>query len=475
MNAVELGSVPAAEGIEQIGEAFTMLAEESLKVGDVVDAGILQMIRRARELGQEIPEIAEFVQAELQKAAEGLGKIGGIQILTAEDAAAQATIVTATFFATMAEQGLLAAADALRPAWEALKESLKSAGMDAAIPGMDRLMQIASEDAFRPLLEGVEGLNQALTGLSNAGYMTTDAFAAFQQQGISAFEQLKAAGLTEQEALLQMAPMLQNLQEAAAAYGMSLDPATQALIDQAEASGIAFKTEPMQQMVDVMKLVAEALGVSKEKLDEIGGSAATAGEAVQGALGGAAESVVGSVESMASAAGEALGMVGGAGEDAAKVAEDKMRESMAEIAAASVAATTSMEQDFIDAAKEAAAALGTIPRSLDIDVNTHYREFGKRGGKGSGGGPDRSAQSGMHELLSRDMTIAAHRGEMVHIDKPERMPVSSGAAAVNVTGTNLEFHVHGVQNPGQFEQWIESNASDIVGKIFRKAGRMGVG
>jgi hypothetical protein len=110
--------------------------------------------------------------------------------------------------------------------------------------------------------------------------------------------------------------MLQNLQEAAAAYGMSLDPATQSLIDQAEAAGIAFKTEPMQQMVDVMKLVAEALGVSRERLDEIGGSAATAGQAMDDSFQGAAESIGGSAESMQMAFGEAFEELGATAEDA---------------------------------------------------------------------------------------------------------------------------------------------------------------
>jgi TP901 family phage tail tape measure protein len=420
MNAVALGAIPAAEGIAEIGKSFTVLLEESLKTGEIVDASLLQIMARAKELGQEIPEITAFIAESLSEAAEGLGKIGGIEIITPEDAAAQATIVTATFFATMAEQGLLAAADAMRPAWEAMKESLAEAGMDVAIPGMDRLMEIASEDKFRPLLEGVEGLNQALTGLSNSGYMTADAFSAFQQQAGSAFDQLTAAGLSQEEALLQIAPMLQNMQDAARAYGFELDADTQALVEQAEASGIAFKTDPMEMMVDVLGEIALALGVTKEKLGEITGEGKDAGDAVKDSFDTATDAVVEAGSSMEEAMDTAFVAVSDVAKDTAATLEDSLIKSAddAAIALLEMQVDAALETD-IGKLSKALDAVGTSARNAGRDIE------GMPGPSGGGGGRGVHAQHGFYSpSLPYDLTIRAHRGEEVRVT-----PVAAAPAA----------------------------------------------
>jgi hypothetical protein len=103
-------------------------------------------------------------------------------------------------------------------------------------------------------------------------------FNAIQQQGQSAYEQLLAAGLTETEALQQMAPLLQNMIDASNQYGHALDPATAALIEQAEAAGIAFQSDPLYVMAEALVLVATLLGATEEQLAGLGDTASQAGD-----------------------------------------------------------------------------------------------------------------------------------------------------------------------------------------------------
>lgn len=287
-NAVEMGVVPAEEGISEIGEVFGQMASEIFEAGKLADSGMLAIIERSRQLGIEVPEITEFITSQLKQAAEGISKIigsfaegedgaegtfGGIQVASLEDAQAQATIFAAGFFATLKEQGLLAAVDAFEPAFGEMKKKFEEFGADVNFGGIQKFFDIAQNPEFRPLLEGLGGLTEAMTGLGNAGFLTRDTFAAMQQQGGAAFEQLQAAGLSVNESLMQMAPFLQEAINASQQFGFALDEDTQKMIEQAEAAGIAFKTDPMMQVVEVLKLIAGELGVLPEKLAGVGTAA----------------------------------------------------------------------------------------------------------------------------------------------------------------------------------------------------------
>jgi hypothetical protein len=125
-----------------------------------------------------------------------------------------------------------------------------------------------------------------MVGLSNAGFLTADTFAAFQRQGAGAFEALKAGGLNTNEALQQMAPFLQSAIDASQNFGVELDENTRSLIAQAEASGIAFEVDPMVQMADTLVVIAELLGATSEQLAGIGSTGAAAADQITTGLGG---------------------------------------------------------------------------------------------------------------------------------------------------------------------------------------------
>lgn len=263
-NAVAMGAVPMAEGLTEIGEAFNLVADAAMKAGSVGDQALVGMIRRARELGLVVPEIEAFVKEALSAAAAGVGAAfgeGGIKIVTPEDARAQATIFSATFWATVSESGLIAAADAMKPAFESMIEQLKGLGIDPTTIFGDVMgaMNLADNELFRGAAEGAQGLKQALEGLANSGYLTADSFAAFGQQAQSAFNQAVAGGANQTQALQAILPLLASMQSAAANYGFTLDAGTQALIDQAEAAGLAFPTDPVTLLTNAIKDLSDAI------------------------------------------------------------------------------------------------------------------------------------------------------------------------------------------------------------------------
>jgi DNA-binding transcriptional MerR regulator len=258
------GSVPAAEGIAQLGESFGLVADAALKAGSVGDKALVGMIKRARELGLAIPEIEEFVKEALGGAAAGVGTAfgeGGIEIVTPEDAKAQAAIFSATFWANVEENGLIAAADAMKPAMDSMVEQLKELGIDpkTILGDVMAQMNLADNEQFRGAAEGAQGLKQTLEGLANSGYLTADSFAAFGQQANAAFEQAKAGGASETQALQAILPLLASMQSAAANYGFTLDANTQSLIEQAKTAGLAFPTDPVSALTDAIHELTEAI------------------------------------------------------------------------------------------------------------------------------------------------------------------------------------------------------------------------
>ncbi len=300
MQGIADGSLPAREGIQEVGKAFGIMASETFEAGKIADASLVQIITNARALGQDIPEIAAFVAQQLGEAAAGIAGIigqeitvdgekmfGGLAAQTAQAANDQATIFAAGFFATVSEVGLVEAVDTFGPAFDEMKKKFAQFGDDVDFGGIGRLFEIASDERFRGILEGVDGLNDAMVGLANSGFLTADVFDAFQRQGTSAFDALVAGGLTTNEALQQMAPFLQSAIDASQNFGVELDDNTRSLIAQAEASGIAFEIDPMVQMADTLVVIAELLGATAEQLAGIGSTGADAGAAVAASFDGA--------------------------------------------------------------------------------------------------------------------------------------------------------------------------------------------
>lgn len=107
---------------------------------------------------------------------------------------------------------------------------------NAAFDELKRWRDLTTENA--PLLEQVGALNDLLVASANLGGLTADSFADLEAQGVSAYEQLTAAGLTQQEAETAMKPLLESIIKLHEERGLAIDAETQKLIDQAQKDGV---------------------------------------------------------------------------------------------------------------------------------------------------------------------------------------------------------------------------------------------
>lgn len=301
-------SVPAKEGIQAMGSAFSQIVSAAMDAGRVGDAAMVAIIKRARELGLQIPEITAHVKEMVQKAVSAIsgitgtkdketGKITkGLNFAALSDhgsalgltgtgvksqAKDQALIFTTVFWSAVKELGLAAAVDSMAPAFDAINEKLTERfGADFAakvLGGVGGLFEAFGEEGpARGALEGADALRGALEGIANAGYLTEDSFTAIQNQGVVAFDQMLAAGVPLESALLGMAPTIQAAVSASEQFGVPLTEDMQKLKEMAEQHGITFRTDPMLAMLDVLKKIAIALGA------DIPDAAAKASDSISG-------------------------------------------------------------------------------------------------------------------------------------------------------------------------------------------------
>ena len=295
MDMVKLGSVPAAQGLAQVGQAFSEVAAAAMKAGSVGDKAMLSIIQRSRELGQNIPEIKEFVSQQLSSSASGVGGMVKSLNITPENAQSQATIFSAAFWATVKEKGIIGAGDAFKESFSQLSGNLEKLGIDpgAMLGGVGGIMELSGNDVFRGAVDGANAAKQAMEGLANSGYLTAEAFNAFGVSAQTAMNQAMEGGATEAQALQSIGPLLGSILSAHRNTGMQIDENTQKLIDQAKEAGVAFPEEPIERMaesmdklVGVVSLLAEKLGVARSELEKIGSMPMPTGGGIGG--GGAA-------------------------------------------------------------------------------------------------------------------------------------------------------------------------------------------
>jgi TP901 family phage tail tape measure protein len=285
-------SIPAKAGLEQMNKLFGQVADEAARAGTVGDKMLVTMIATARAAGDMSQEMQSFVKGKLADAMAGIGGMtgsvdektgkvtGGISLTagtgegamagfspqTVEDnAAAQGTIFSAVFWANVKESGLLDSVDAMAEPFAALQQKMEEAlGPEAAArilgPMADVFNSFKDNEGARGALQGVDALSGALKGLADTGYLTKNSFAAIQQQGVASFQQLVASGVPVATALQAMAPMIQQAISAAEQYGIPLSADMQHMKELAEANGIAFKTDPMLKMVEILEKIAIKLG-----------------------------------------------------------------------------------------------------------------------------------------------------------------------------------------------------------------------
>lgn len=284
MAAIKSGTVPAAEGMKALDESFSKLAEEASKA-KFASLEMFQVMDAARKSGQLTESMKASIKQAVEAMATAMGGTGGLKLVSEESARASASVFALVWSQTVAEKGLVGAAAALKDAFEDLQARLEESGFSEAAAGIFAPIQqqfaLANDEMFAGAADAATSYADVLKNAVNTAMpLTIEQFQSFQQLGQDAFNQAKQAaieqGLTVEQAnsqaLLAVAPLLQQLVQAAAAYGFELDAGTQALIDQAKAQGIAFATSPIDRAANAIErlvtVLEKALGVTGDLAGE---------------------------------------------------------------------------------------------------------------------------------------------------------------------------------------------------------------
>jgi hypothetical protein len=276
---------------EQYG-SLGQLQEQAAKYG--VDLSKAMDTKDAEAMNKQLKEL-EKRQKGLRDAATGISKvIENIKPTTEAGAMAQAGLFSTVFWATVQREGLMAASESLRGAFDTLMEGASEAMQEFLAP-IATQMNLAANEAFAGAAEGAAGLAEAIKGMSDAGIISiqdltnagTVAMDAYNQ-ALGAAHQEGLEGAAAQEAAIRaVGPAIAQIKSAYEAAGIPIDANTQALIDQAQASGMAFATSPMERAAHAMEQVAFALGkafgFAVDLGDAFGGVAGQANRAAQAA------------------------------------------------------------------------------------------------------------------------------------------------------------------------------------------------
>lgn len=327
MQGIADGSIPAKEGLEQVGEMFTRIQTEAEEAGRVGDRALVAILESARATGTMTEEMQGFVDdriamaiAGMEQFAEGLSHMDGEWGSQGKDAS---TIFLATFDATIKEQGLFAALEALGPSFELLRDKFEDEGDLASLAFLGPFARLhdlmsAEDGVFAGAVSQAEGLGDVLVGLADSGYMTEAAFGAIGSQLQAVFTTLSESGATSDEALQAILPTLGDAVSAAEQYGYELDGATQSLVDQAEAAGYSFPEDPMLAMVDLLGQIVVLMG----------GELPAAGERARAALTDSADQAAAEWETSGEAIALAAGEVESGWTDAADAISGSLLDAM---------------------------------------------------------------------------------------------------------------------------------------------------
>jgi len=392
------GSIPAKEGLDELAKSFGAVADEALKAGRVGDRALVGIIKQSRASGVESPEIKAFVSDQLDSAAAGFDKFAALfkkqtqeEIDKLGEKGAEAfkglsdeavkklandtgTIFGAVFNSLVSEKGIVAAVDQMKGSFDVLRKRLTDTlGEDAVnkiLGPFGAAFDTLGNEKLRPIFEGIDGLTQAMKGLANAGFLTTDQFTAMQKATSTLFDEAIAAGADQKTALLSIAPSIQAAISAAEEFGVPLDENTQRLKAQAEANGIAFKTDPQRAMLDVLVSIADVMGakipesVKKMRDATVGGT-----EAMSAASAASAEAINqnigGSLDEQAMKWGE-FGVAG--------------RAAMDEVTAGTLDVAASLSEDLPDAARDALDSLREVQEAAARGINVNVGGGGATGG-----------------------------------------------------------------------------------------------
>jgi hypothetical protein len=315
---IGLGGPVGQAAIKTMDDTLIAFTTDLVKSGGLVDQFFLDMAARAKANGVDLKQVSDF-QAAQAKAAE-TGIVGALSITNdawakrkdLQGQVAQATtdlagksgsalvdqqakladlnaqlltqqhIIDATGIHSQAAAGAVSGAllgvissqvaagtsfgDAIRsvaPGIDSLKNQLNAMGVGGgdAFDFLNQQVALFTGDVTGPALQSIEGYAQGLVGLHNAGQLNQDTFAGITEQIGKTEQALEAQGVSGPALLTAMQSPLQKIWELEEKFGYKADAATQALVDQALATGAVGQAHKSvsDQMLDATSRIARAV------------------------------------------------------------------------------------------------------------------------------------------------------------------------------------------------------------------------
>ncbi len=300
---IQRGGKQGAQATEELNKLMGEFGAQAAKTGGMWDPVFKQMIAQSKALGINLDGVTAAIDAQISKLSGGLstalkGAFVEIEKRLADTKLTPEQIAAIKKAATVGVEGLdvtglgitqkqiddykkaigdaqgafdrlsrtaLASFNAIVASGRSVFDAISEIG-----PAIDQL--IAKHDElglaggaaydqlarFRTLTEqnkdlvaSVGGLNDVMVALANLGGLNIETLQDLETQGLQAFDQLQAAGFTQEEALKQLQPLLKSIIQAHYDLGIPIDENTQKVIDLAKANGLL--EDESLSLIDVLK------------------------------------------------------------------------------------------------------------------------------------------------------------------------------------------------------------------------------
>lgn len=273
------GRMSATEATNEIGESFVALAEKAEAAGLAGSKALADILNDARNRGMISDDMTAYVDSARQAGIDALsGHYAGT--ITNQKTYNQALWQTQAIIKSMQADGksMVEIVEAMGPALDELLRIGEGSGYSDEGGLLSQLMGFREFYAEnQDLMSHLTATQAVMDSMAKAGMLTADQFAGFGTNVKSYYDQLAAAGATEDERIQALLPMLAKQAWYAKEYGWTLDENTKKLIEQAEEKGYnlenAIPAEErslalQERMVDALERMA---GIYQQMNGEIDG------------------------------------------------------------------------------------------------------------------------------------------------------------------------------------------------------------
>lgn len=271
-------------------ENLRKLAEEIRKTG----VGVEMLEAKLRDLRAEADRAFEERAAFIRDQVETM--ITGIEALSLRSAAEvnfAATTVTQAFNALVsAGAPILEIVGILGDKFGEIGRAGEKLGLDLGgeFSRIGEMMTILADKDMQKVVTRLETIGNTATAVGELGLLTAEQFKFFANNVEGAFNKLVDGGLESEEAIAALAPQLQQINDLAEKYGVTVGGVTGELLEKAKAQGVVtdkgltmedILIKGFDRILESLNRVIVALGGVPVALNEIGSTGTAAFGAIQ--------------------------------------------------------------------------------------------------------------------------------------------------------------------------------------------------